>query len=194
MTYKVKHLLIFSALLTVSILSAQEDRGFFNITRFGAQSVFDLEQDTFTPGVGNRSTEISTSGTAVYSLNTITGYFLTDFFSAGLGLGLDGFQSPNLNTLPVYLDLRYYTSEEDSTYFGYFDIGSNVDLGFENSNFQKGGLINLGFGYQFPLGKTLLQADVFYSKRTLKSGPDSDGRSTVYDSKGIGIGMALSFM
>ena len=107
MIYKVKYFLFFLVFLNVSIASAQEDRGFFNITRFGAQSVFDLEQDTFTPGVGNRSTEISTSGTAVYSLNTITGYFLTDSFSAGLGLGLDGFQSPNLNTLPLYLDLRY---------------------------------------------------------------------------------------
>ncbi|AZQ44963.1 hypothetical protein [Nonlabens ponticola] len=194
MNIKLNYILLFISLTINSLGIAQEDRGLFNITRIGAQSIFELERERFTPDSGTVATEISASGTAVYSLNTITGYFLTDQFSAGLGLGLDGFQNPNLNTLPIYLDVRYYSNAENNSFFGYFDIGTNVDPSIRNANFQTGGLINLGFGYQIPLGKTLLQADVFYSKRTLKSGKDSLGRSTIYESKGIGIGLALAFM
>ncbi len=43
--------------------------------------------------------------------------FFSPYFSAGIGVGLDGYTNPNFNTLPKFLDFRTYFSDKATSVF-----------------------------------------------------------------------------
>jgi len=126
------------------------NKGYFNITRIGYVSVSKIDQDVFIAGEGNFSFELDAPDARAYSLQTINGYFFGPYFSAGIGIGLDGYHEPNINTLPVFLDLRAYLSDNYNTPFLFLDWGTLLAA---SDTFQKGNLFNIGVGYKVFISK-----------------------------------------
>lgn len=154
-----KYFLFLSAFLFSQIVISQEtetnkdqyrNKGYFNITRFSYINVDNIKQDGFIPGEGNFSADLPQSDAKAYSLQTINGYFFSPYFSAGLGIGLDGYNNPDINTLPVFLDLRAYLSDNYNSAFVFLDYGTLVDA---SDNFHKGNLFNIGAGYKVFVSK-----------------------------------------
>lgn len=194
--------LIFSFLLFPFLLQAQEseevkevakdemhNKCFFNLTKISYTKVNNLEQDT-----GGLTTDLETSGTYSFALQTINGYFLSPYISLGLGAGLEGFISPTLNTFPVFADLRVYLENDYSSPFIFVDYGTLLKLGDE---FKKGNMFAVGAGYKFFVGKekkAALVTDLSFSgrniSRTDESLKDSDNKLAI---RGITLGVGVIF-
>jgi hypothetical protein len=151
--------LILILLFSSSFCIAQENtgnkdlyrnKGYFNITRFSYQSVNKVEQDLFIPGEGNFSNQLPSNNANAFSFQTINGYFFSPYFSAGLGVGLDGYNDPNLNTLPVFLDVRAYLNDDFNSPFLFLDFGGLAKV---SDNFNKGSYFNIGAGYKVFVSK-----------------------------------------
>lgn len=141
--------------------------GYFNLTRFSYISADNVKQDIFVPGEGSFSYDLDSSESKAHSLQTINGYFFSPYFSAGLGLGLDGYRKPTLNTLPVFLDVRAYLNDDFNSLFIFVDYGTLVKI---NDNFNKGNLFNIGAGYKVALSKErriILMPEIGYSVKNI---------------------------
>jgi len=125
-----------------------KNKGYFNITKI---TYYKVNKASFSPPYGGKITDIRGSGANANSLQTINGYFITPKFSTGIGIGLESFSSPNANTFPIFLDLRYYFDNNYSSLYIFGNIGGTVKLGDE---FRKGGLLNGGVGYKFFVNST----------------------------------------
>lgn len=148
--------------------NGQDDKkGFFNITRIGYHHITSIERSVATSGFGTTATDLPTNGSYVGSLNNITGYFITNRLSLGIGVGLDGMHNPNLNALPVFLDVRGYLAKSDNSLYSYINVGPNIDPGIKNAVFQTGATINFGIGYQVAFSEQLFQIDVAYNAKNL---------------------------
>ncbi|MCH7525758.1 MAG: hypothetical protein IIC74_12415, partial [Bacteroidetes bacterium] len=104
------------------------NKGYFNITRFSYINVNEAKLETFSPTNGVVVTELPIDQAQAYSLQTINGYFFSPYFSAGIGAGLDGYHNPNINTVPVFLDLRLYLSNAISSMYLYTDFGTLIEI------------------------------------------------------------------
>lgn len=84
----------------------------------------------------------------------------------GIGLGIERFNNPNSNTLPLFIDVRYYFSKEKSFLYLHGNIGQNLKL---DTTFTKGGMANLGIGYKFfATDKIALVPSIGYDHRFLQ--------------------------
>tara|TARA_R110002124_G_scaffold194919_2_gene361971 strand:+ start:11881 stop:12453 length:573 start_codon:yes stop_codon:yes gene_type:complete len=139
-------ILIFTTLLTQALYSQDYDRykneRFFNITKFSYINVNDVVFDGFGTGENNFSTENSRA----YSLQTIGGYFLNSNFSVGVGIGLDGYNEPDFNTLPLFIDLRGYFVDGKNSAFAFLDVGTVVKA---SDSYREGRMLEIGIGYKF---------------------------------------------
>ena len=175
MDLKLKRLLLYVILFSFSYTFSQENskkeikdesrnEGYFNITKLSFIKVNFAELEIFTPQSGNVVTDLTKS--EAYSLQTINGIFLNPFWSIGIGVGLDGYNNPNINTLPIFIDVRsYFTEDKDSPYL-YVDGGILAKLGSVDLN--KGSILNLGAGYKFFVSKRLaLVTDVSYNLKSI---------------------------
>lgn len=182
---------------TESKISKDENKnvGFFNITKFGYIGVTELKQELFIEGEGNVFSDLDTSKTHAWSLQTINGYFLSPSFSLGIGMGLDGYHNPNFNTLPVVLDARFYFSDESDSFYTFLNIGPSVRIGGENSKFRKGMVFNIGAGYKFKVAKNLfLVSDIYYSHKTVSFTDEWIGTSdNVIKANGLGLSLGVIF-
>ncbi len=140
---------------------------FFNITKLGYSSLHDIKREIFVPGQGGTLYILDTNKAHAWSLQTITGYFLSPYFSIGIGVGLDGYHTPTFNTLPVVLDLRLYKSPTEDSLFSYLNIGPTIDIG-DALVLKKGMAFNTGLGYAFKVSHRLsLVSDIFYTHKTI---------------------------
>jgi hypothetical protein len=146
------------------IKDESRNEGYFNITKLSFIKVNFAELEIFTSQSGNVVTDLTKS--EAYSLQTINGIFLNPFWSIGIGVGLDGYNNPNINTLPIFIDVRsYFTEDKDSPYL-YVDGGILAKLGSVDLN--KGSILNLGAGYKFFVSKRLaLVTDVSYNLKSI---------------------------
>lgn len=199
--------LIFSFLLFPFLLNAQEteeaqeipkdpmhNKGFFNLTKISYTKITDMHEDLFVPGVGELKNDLDTGGTNAFALQTINGYFLSPYISLGVGVGLEGFISPTLNTFPAYADLRVYLENDYSSPFIFANYGALLKIGDE---FRRGNMFAIGAGYKFFAGKekrTALVTDLSFSARNLsmtdESFKDSDDTLTT---RGISLGIGVIF-
>jgi len=179
---------------TNSSKDTNKNSGFFNITKVSFSAITSLKQERFIEGVGNIFSDLDAAGAHAWSVQTINGYFVSRYFSLGLGVGIDEYNSPNFKTLPLFLDLRgYFSDAEDSTYF-YLDIGPNLSFGGADSDFKKGIAFNFGVGYKFKVGNRLfLVSDIFYSHKTVSLTNEGIGTSDDII-KVNGIGLSLGFI
>lgn len=171
---------VFTLFLVGTVAQSQDDKkGFFNLTRLGYHNITSVERSVATSGLGTTATDLPTSGSYVGSLNNITGYFITNRLSLGLGFGLDGMHNPNLNSLPVFLDVRGYLAKSDNSLYGYLNVGPNIDPGIKNAVFQTGATVNLGVGYQLEISDQLFQIDLAYNGKNLIAPMTSSSSSEV---------------
>jgi hypothetical protein len=97
---------------------------------------------------------ISRSNTNLYTHNLrgTVGYYILPKFSVGIGCGIAGHHNPNVNTLPLYFDFRYFLKENVKSIYFYSDLGSSISL---DSDKKSGLLVELGAGYKIPIGKKI---------------------------------------
>lgn len=144
------------------------NEGFFNITQFGYINLYEAKLETYSSTNGNVVTDLPLDNASAYFLQTINGYFIDSFFSVGLGVGLDGYHNPNFNTLPVFLDLRLYLSDDMSSPYVFMDIGTLVKF---EGNKNNGALFNIGLGYKISLNKKRLMiiTDLSYNYKEISN-------------------------
>lgn len=144
------------------------NEGFFNITKFGFIHVNEAKLRTFAIGEGVINTKLPLDNSVAYSLQTINGYFFGPYFSAGLGVGLDGYKNPNYNTLPIFIDLRVYLDDDKSSPYVFLDYGmlAKIENGTNNGN-----MFNIGIGYKLPINKQrfMIVADISYSYKLISN-------------------------
>ena len=160
-------------LLMFSILSYSQEtkekhvdkyrnEGYFNITRFSYVNINEAKLETFSPTNGVVVTELPINKATAYGLQTINGYFFNPYFSAGIGIGLDGYSNPNFNTIPVFIDLRLYFDDNPSSMYTYMDLGTLIKI---KNGTKRGRMFNIGVGYKIALNKkrVILVTDIGYS-------------------------------
>ncbi|RZK12381.1 MAG: hypothetical protein EOO46_03390 [Flavobacterium sp.] len=199
--------LILSLLLFPFLVNAQDNetfkevardsmhnKGFFNLTKISYTKITNMQQDLTLPGLGNSTNDLETNGTNAFALQTINGYFLSPYVSLGVGVGLEGYISPTINTFPAYADVRLYLENDFSSPFIFANYGTLLKIGDE---FRKGNMFAVGAGYKFFVGKekrTALVTDLSYSGRNIsmtdKSFKDSDETVTT---GGISLGIGVIF-
>ncbi|HMI04492.1 MAG TPA: hypothetical protein VK541_18525 [Pedobacter sp.] len=142
--------------------NARSKGSYFNITEFGYH--MGTQRWKYSPQGGNFA--------QVLSLRTINGIFLTEKFSVGVGLALEGYKIPNAgffheSAFQIFGDARYYLKNEKNTPFAYADFGHSIQI---NDNFLKGINMGAGVGYKFSLGgKTAFQTSLGYSQQNNKA-------------------------
>ena len=168
------------------------NKGYFNITRFSYIYINDVTLETFNSTDGVVATSLNIDRANAFSLQTINGYFFNENFSAGIGIGLDGYHNPNINTLPIFLDLRYYFGEEAESLYLYSDYGTLAKIKNGTSN---GTIFNIGLGYKFPIkDRLMLVTDLGYSYKSVSN----DGLSirtseSWFQIKGIMLSVGIIF-
>ena len=168
-------IVVLLVLLTKQEVYAQEtetrnkqEKGFFNITELG-----------YYAGVNDRKTQIdqrtiarSVKDVYTLSLRNITGVFLTNKISLGVGVGLDGFQVKNsdfYNTFQLFGDARYYFKNQDNTWYVYGNLGSAVKIDPVLSKGLSGGG---GIGCKFMVSwKSAMIASFGYQEQNIKGPP-----------------------
>ena len=147
-------------------VDAYRNKGYFNITRFSYINVNEAKLETYSPTYGVIVTGLPVDKATAYSLQTINGYFISPYFSAGIGVGLDGYANPTINTLPIFLDFRLYLDDYISSMYLCLDFGTLLKI----KNGTKGGrMLNLGIGYKLPLKKNrfIIVTDISYSLKQI---------------------------
>lgn len=169
------------------------NKGYFNITRLGVISVNKAELETFAPTEGVINRDISSSNSMAYSLQTINGYFFNPYFSAGFGIGLDGYHNPNYNTMPAFLDLRLYLTDGKGSPYAFINYGTLIEI---KNGTKNGNMANLGFGYKLPLNekRLMIVTDISYSYKAISNDGLSIRRSASYIMmKGVFISLGVIF-
>jgi hypothetical protein len=109
---------------------------FYNITEIG-----------YGVGVGKINFEdvnIKVDNSSKYfRLRTQFGYMLSEKFSLGLGVGLDGYHEYTFNTAPLFIDARYYLKNQPQTFFIFSNLGYAIPLA---NNFEKGFMGGIALG------------------------------------------------
>jgi hypothetical protein len=80
------------------------------------------------------------------------GYYITPQFALGAGLGMNGYHNFNINTLPVFVDVRYHLKNIPQL-FSYADVG--IPIASSDPPLTFGFMADIGFGYRFALGKRI---------------------------------------
>jgi hypothetical protein len=138
-------------------LLPQKNQGIFNVTEAG-----------YLPGVGNISRDgaLEVNESQTYRIRTVFGYFVSPRFSVGLGAGLDGYNNPDYNTLPVFVDVRGYLYDSRNTPYVFLDLGKSLK---PDDTFEQGLYLNLGAGYKFFISDYLcMEASVGYNYQRMK--------------------------
>ena len=143
---------------------------------------------------GVQKTDFETKGFHTYSLNVIFGYYvISKRLSVGAGFGLDGYHNPDINTAPLYGDVRFYFTSERNVPYIYIDYGGLVQLGQE-LDFHKGQVARIGLGYKFFVSRKLcMMADVSFAPKSISftNEPVSRSDDTFYVK---GVGFTLGFL
>jgi hypothetical protein len=106
-----KYIIITLFAFCSSLTSAQpKDKKYYNITEIGYLTAIG-KHEGFNQKVRNTNN--------AYRLRTQFGKFITPEWSAGLGIGLDGYDS--YNTMPLFADVHYYLA--DKPWFSFLDLG-----------------------------------------------------------------------
>lgn len=127
-------------------------------------------------GQSYNATSSNTEGRMhVMGVRAIVGYYLTPQISLGGGVGFNGYRNSKINTLPVFVDVRYLFTNQ---LFAYADIGGSVASG---GDFMSGFMMDAGLGYRIALGeRSSLNPSIGYnlfSYSQVLSGNDSENRS-----------------
>lgn len=108
-----------------------------------------------------------------YGINMLMSYNLSTNMSLGLGIGLQGYEGPILNTMPIYVNFKYYFTPFNDSFFITTDIGQS-GISEASDTFKYGLLVNGGLGYVFYSGRRKLFLTLNYGYKKLKTSSDYD--------------------
>ncbi|MFK7833114.1 MAG: hypothetical protein AB8B52_07550 [Winogradskyella sp.] len=187
--------LLFIHLFGFAQNESDKNEGFFNITKIGYISNTKLKQEVFIEGEGSFFSDLPSENSDAWSLQTINGYFISPTFSLGIAIGLDGYNNPNFNTLPVLLDIRAYVSDDEDAFYTFLNIGPSLRIGGENSKLRKGMVFNIGMGYKFKVANNLcLVSDLSFAHKTISLTEEWIGTSDfVIRANGVGLSLGVLF-
>lgn len=187
-------IIVFFVILNLKAQSVDEthNKGFFNITQAGFINVKEAREEIFSPDFGTKAEKLSVDKAIAYSLQTINGFFISPNLSLGVGIGLDGYQNPDINTAPLYVDLRTYLLKGKNSPFLVIDYGWLLKFGNE---FKKGNMVKIGVGWKFPISKKICMiADVSFMAKGISLTNDSYTESRhIVDVKGSGVNFGFIF-
>ena len=192
-------ILFFILIFTSPLMFSQKNRdidkyrneGFFNIIRIGIIPLTNVKSEIWSNGL--TVTNLPANKAIAYSFNIINGYFLNPNFSLGIGIGLDGYHNPNANTMPLFVDVRYYFNEEAKSVYAFADVGSLIKV--ENRT-RRGSMINLGMGYKFPINekRIFLVSDISLSHKSISLDDMKISKSTnIIRATGIMLSLGIIF-
>lgn len=93
-------------------------------------------------------------------------YHLSNSYSLGAGIGMERYEEPGYNTLPIFAILRYAPVLSIPKGYIYTDLGYSI----KTSTMTPGLLWDLGFGYQWMFRKHFgLKAQFGYNIKQLKT-------------------------
>jgi len=114
----------------------------------GKGTLYIVVEGGYLMGVGNINYDDQVTfnnNSSAYRLRVAMGKFLSDRTSVGVGLGLDGYESPSHNTFPVFIEAKRYMSSRYNSLFFLLNTGYSLGLGQE---FSKGLHLEPGIGYR----------------------------------------------
>ncbi|WP_196886135.1 hypothetical protein [Aureivirga sp. CE67] len=186
----IKNTLVFAFVFLVTCTYAQDtnkNKGFFNITKISYINAFSSKEKIEWPDA-TANYDYDSKGSHAKSLQTINGFFLSERFSIGVGIGLDRYEKPGFNSIPLFADFRWYLSKEKNSFYAYTDLGMTI----KTSSAPGGFMGNIGAGYKFnPFNKLFIVTDIFYTNKYLKS-EEGSAKKTL-NSNGVGISLGVLF-
>jgi hypothetical protein len=119
-------------LLNLTLFVHAQDKKGFNYTEFGIY-----------PGTNNTFSNIS--------LRTMFGGYLSPKTTLALGIGIDNYIKNNftVNTLPIFIDSRYFFKDKANSAFA----GANIGYAINDSRLNPGVVFGIGAGYRFKISK-----------------------------------------
>jgi hypothetical protein len=154
---KTGHFIWLGLLLNLFSLSAQtsdvhRNKGFFNISKISFHNVHRADEYIFTPSVGTKSHNIRQHNSMAFGIETITGWFLNPYISAGIGFGYNYYNVPEHHMLPVFVDLRTYFSKYRNSFYANLGLGPLFSI---DKKYTRAKVVNAGVGYKFFVGKNV---------------------------------------
>lgn len=149
-----KILLLIFLFLGINLYS-QENRKLWGAFEVGYGITLSDNGDLFDVNFGNNNKMY------ISSLRAIIGYYIMPELSLGLGIGLNSYTKPGLNTLPIWLDVRYHPFLNKK-----FQINGDIGYAMATSeNYLDGKLIaDLSFGYElFKIKKIKIVPGIGYN-------------------------------
>jgi len=139
------------------------------------KSYFKIEGG-YLSGIGNinyddRVTFVNQS--SAFRLRASYGLFLGSKTSVGMGLGLDGYQNPDHNTLPIFFELRRFLHVSNNSLFAFLNLGTAIKLSQE---FKNGFHFSSGVGYLFKKRKINLLPSIGINIQNI-----ANGRAIIFD-------------
>lgn len=128
-------------IITVTILF------FYYCSNGQSKSTFFKIEGGYLTGIGNINYDNGVTfvnQSDAYRLRVSYGFYFNDKTSVGLGVGLDGYHNPELNTLPFIFELRRFFKTDSNSPFVFLNLGSALELSEE---FEKGLHFSSGIGY-----------------------------------------------
>lgn len=90
-----------------------KNAGLVSILQFSLAKNYEAHQVVNIPNTGSRGTDLSVSKSFAKSLNVVLGYFvIPQRLMLGVGFGLDRYENPGFNSVPLYGDVRFYWTDE----------------------------------------------------------------------------------
>lgn len=106
-----------------------------------------------------------TDGLKGNSLRLTVLYALTPHLQTGIGCGLDRYDSPGSNTLPLFIAFRYAPLSKTTNPY----LFTNIGYSFKNDNFDEGVLWEAGIGYKYMFKKHFgIKLEAGYNLRTFR--------------------------
>jgi|SRR5690606_8133261 len=170
-----------------------KNKGYFNITKFTHYRVSNANLDFVDTDNSITRTDVKGNSPNGNSLQTINGYFINPKISLGIGLGIERFNSPDANTFPIFLDVRYYLEDDYNSFYAFADAGFLSKL---DNSFRKGGMLGGGIGYKFFINsnKTIaLVFDVGYYHRLIKIPFDNNPNTSDLILNGFSFSLGVIF-
>lgn len=131
-------------LLLVSVAFGQgriiRNQGFYYTIEANAGYGFSTETDYLLADIENDYTPYQIGVKATANI------FLTDHISFGGGLGFTSYKSPDMNTIPLTVNLKYFTGKPAQSPFFYAEGG--YGLRANHDTYNKGTLYEFGLGYR----------------------------------------------
>ena len=170
------------------------NKGYFNITRFSYINTNVVERETFTPESGIVVTDLSAENSRAFTLQTINGYFISPYFSLGVGFGLDGYHNPDINTMPLFLDVRAYLNNNYDSPFIALDLGTLVKI---EPELRQGRTFQASAGYKLFIEREkriALIADIGYTYKSISFDGNSIRNSEdFYQLNGLSLSLGIIF-